>query len=186
MPDNNEGTQGTETGTENQTANNTATTPPEGNDPVDWQAVAERNAHFMRENEKKLNAARKELDDIRAANMTDAEKAIAEATSAGEKAGYSKAAEKLVKTEMKAAAALAGVEIPTGLDRIVKFDSLLNSDGEPDEEAIKTLVSSFKPSNGNRTAFAQGLGIGQTGGGEAVIDYSPQAIADRVFKRTSY
>lgn len=150
---------------------------------TDWEKEAEKYKHFMRENEKQKNAALAELDKLKQSQMTDAERAIEEAKAAGRKEGTTASVTRLVKAEIKAAAATAGVEFPKELEKHLTFTNFADADGEPDEIAIQALVASLKPSN----EYAQGLGLGRTGGNaEPTVDYSPQAIADRVFKKNPY
>jgi hypothetical protein len=166
----------------------TAVTPPVETPPVtpepvkDWEKEAEKWQHFSRKNEDEKKALQKQIDELKKAQMTDAEKAIEEAKSAGRKEGVSKVTTRLVKAELKAAAATAGVEIPKELEKLMKLEALADDDGEPDEEAIKALVASFKP-----TQFAQNVGLGpQAGPAETQVDYSPAAIAKRVAKNSPF
>ena len=138
-----------------------------------WKALS-------RKNEEAKNAALGELDQLKTASMTDAERAMEEAKQTVRKATLAEVGTRLAKAELTSQAAKAQVQIPEGLDSYLKYESLLNADGEPDAEAIKALVSTFQPSN--QFASPQALGIGHQSGGSTAVDYSPEAIAKRVFQ----
>lgn len=131
----------------------------------DWKAEAEKWQALARKNEEraKSNAtAAKELERVRAAAMTEQEKAVAEAEARGKTAALAGSGERLARAELRAAAATAGVDKAT-LDGFLEYANLqrfVGDDGEPDTKAIAAAVQKLgggKPADfdgGARTTAA--------------------------------
>ncbi|MFD7162711.1 hypothetical protein [Streptomyces violascens] len=67
---------------------------------------------------------------------------------------------RLAKAEVKAAAAVAGVDVPKALLNAIRHDAFVNTSGEIDSTAISSFVSGLGPA---RASFSQQVGIGMTG-----------------------
>jgi hypothetical protein len=111
----------------------------------DWKAEAEKWQALARKNEEraKSNAtAVKELEKVRAAAMTDQEKAVAEAERRGAETAATKAGSRLVRAEFRAAAS-GRVEKETLAAYLEDVDltKFLAEDGEPDLKAIEARIS---------------------------------------------
>lgn len=140
----NEGTEGTEgTGAEGS-----------GTEPTDWQAEAEKWKAHARKHEERAKvgaAATKELERLKAATMSETEKAVAEAEQRGATAAAAKVGARLARAELKAAA--AGRIDPATLDGFLEFADLarfVGEDGEPDAKAIEAAINKLgggKPAN---------------------------------------
>ncbi len=92
----------------------------------------------------KLRAAEKELEALRTANLSETEKAIAEATSKARNDALAEVGTRLVRAEFRAQAA-GRVD---GLDELLddlNLAKFLTEDGEPDVKAIEKAVSRFAP-----------------------------------------
>lgn len=113
-------------------------------DVKDWKAEAEKWQGLARKNEEraKSNAtAAKELEKVRAAAMTEQEKAVAEAEQRGAQSANTKAGPRLVRAEFRAAA--AGSVEPDALNAYledVDLTKFLGDDGEPDLKAIEARI----------------------------------------------
>lgn len=111
----------------------------------DWQAEAEKWQTLARKNEEraKSNAtAAKELEKVRAAAMTETEKAVAEAKAAGLTEAQKATAPRLVRAELRAAAAEAGLarDALAGFLEYADLSKFVGDDGEPDGKAIEAAV----------------------------------------------
>lgn len=97
---------------------------------------AERAAR--KEAEKAHKALQRELEQVRTANLTEAEKAIAEAEKRGEANALGRVGLRLVDAELRLAA--AGRTLTT--DALLTFDrqKFLNDDGDVDREALTKWV----------------------------------------------
>jgi len=148
----------------NPPADNDNTNPPVndqgGGDDKDWKAEAEKWKGFSRKHEDAVKKLREEVENLKNASMSDAEKALADARKEGESSGLKKAIERVVKAELKAAAAEKGVKLPD-LDAL-NLAKFADDDGEVDSDAVEKFISTLSPVNN----FASGkdLGIGKTGG----------------------
>lgn len=111
---------------------------------TDWKAEAEKwQAHARKQEERaKSNAtAAKELEKVRAASMTEQEKAVATAKAEAMAEANRAAAPRLVRAEFRAAAA---GQIDKGtLDAYledVDLSKFVTADGEPDSKAIEARI----------------------------------------------
>ena len=111
---------------------------------TDWKAEAEKWQALARKNEDRAKAnatAAKELEKVRAASMSEAEKAAAEAEQRGRSAALAEGATRLARAEFRAAA--AGRVDKDTLDAYledVDLKKFVREDGEPDEKAIEARV----------------------------------------------
>ncbi len=111
-------------------------------DPRITKANAEA-AKYRRE----LREAQRELEKTRAASMTEQEKLVAEARQAGATEALKASGGRLVKAELRAAAAESGVP-KTALDGFLEYADLsrfVGDDGEPDGKAIEAAVKKLAP-----------------------------------------
>ena len=103
-------------------------------------------------------AAEKELAALRKASMTEQEKAIAEAKTAAATEANKATAPRLVRAELRAAAAEAGLP-KQALDGFLKYADLsrfVNDAGEPDDKAIAAAVKDLGGTTNGRADFDGG------------------------------
>lgn len=133
--------------------------PAEGS--LEWyKAEADKWKGLSRKHEDRSKDLLKENGDLKTASMSDAEKALEDARKEGETVGTKRSTERLVKAELKAAAAEKGVSLPD-LDHL-NLAKFADEDGEPDEKAIEKFVDSL--GSGSRFPSGGDLGIGRQGG----------------------
>jgi cell wall-associated NlpC family hydrolase len=136
-------------------------------DVKDWKAEAEKWQTLARKNEERAKGnaqAAKELERVRAAAMTETEKAVAEAKTAGAAEAARAAAPRLVKAELRAAAADAGLpkEALAGFLEYADLSRFVADDGEVDDKAISAAIKKLgggKPADfdgGARTTAPKG------------------------------
>ncbi|MFJ4093450.1 hypothetical protein ACIPYS_17870 [Kitasatospora sp. NPDC089913] len=154
----------------------TPTTPPE-TPPADQAVEAEKWKALSRQNEQRWKTASKELEDLKAANMTDQEKALADARAEGRQSALSEVGISLVQAEIRAQAATAGVIVSTDYLDLGRF---LADDGQADAEKVKGYIDSLpKPSTEPTFPELQGAGYHRgTGGGITSMD--PSELADLI------
>lgn len=134
---------------------------PGGGDDKDWKVEAEKWTALSRKHEDAEKKLRKEVEALKNASMSDAEKAIENARKEGESSTLKRVTERLVKAELKAIAAQKGVTLPDV--EALNLGKFATDDGDPDEAAIEKFVDSL---GGGKNTFpdGKGLGIGQSGG----------------------
>lgn len=138
-----------------------ATTETTETDVKDWKAEAEKWQALARKNEDraKSNAnAAKELEKVRAAAMTEQERAVAEAETRGRTAAVAEAGRRLARAELRAAAADLHIDKST-LDGFLEYADLsrfVRDDGEPDDKAIQAAVKRLGGSAGRAADFDGG------------------------------
>lgn len=125
-----------------------------------WKAQAEEWKGYSRKHEDGKKAALTELDKIKASQMTDSEKAIAEAKASARSEALSEVRGQLGESALKTAAATSGVQIPEALGALVDASKFVNDDGTPNVELINSVVSSFAPNTPPPPAFSQAVGVG--------------------------
>jgi hypothetical protein len=113
---------------------------PETGQPEDAESKGEKTvplADLVKERKERQRLA-KELEQVRTANLSEAEKAIAEAEKRGEASALSRVGSRLVDAELRLAA--AGRTLTT--DALLTFDraKFLNDDGDVDREGLTTWV----------------------------------------------
>ena len=132
----------------------------------DWEAEAKKWQALARKNEERAKGnaqAAKELEKVRAAAMTEQEKAVAEAKTAAATEAARAAAPRLVRAELRAAAADAGLprESLAGFLEYADLSRFVGDDGEVDEKAIGAAIKKLgggKPADfdgGARTPAAK-------------------------------
>lgn len=91
---------------------------------------------------KELRAAQNELEKVRKASMTENEKAIAEAATAARVEAAKAAAPRLVKAELRAAAAEVGLsrEALSGFLEYADLSRFVTEDGEVDDKAVTAAI----------------------------------------------
>jgi len=131
-------------------------------DPGKKALEAERAAR--KEAEKARKALERELEQIRTANLTESEKAVAEAEKRGRIAAMTEFGQRLVRSDFVAAAARRNPDYDAAsvLDDL-NLARFLTEDGEPDGDAIAKAVERLVPtSNGPKFGNAD---QGPRGGG---------------------
>ncbi|MFF1908629.1 hypothetical protein [Kitasatospora sp. NPDC058218] len=145
--------------------------------PADPAAEAEKWKALSRQNEQRWKTASKELDDLKAANMTDQEKALADARAEGRQSALSEVGTSLVQAEIRAQAAAAGVTVPTEYLDLGRF---LADDGKADADKVKGLIESMpKPFTEPKFPDLQGGGY-HRGNGSTVTSMDPNELADLI------
>lgn len=140
------------------TATETAPSTPDtaDTDAIDWKAEAEKHKALARKHEDRAKAnaaAAKELEQVRAASMSDIEKAVAQAKAEGKTEGLAAAATKVVAAEFKAAAAgrLDAPALATLLDGL-NLVAFVDESGEVDAEKVQSFVDGIAPATPEPTA----------------------------------
>lgn len=134
-----------------------------------WKALSKKN-------EDNFKAASKERDDLKASQMTDAEKAIEQAKQEARQATLSEVGTELVTAEMAIQAATAGVTLPPA--EYLNVAKFLGEDGRPNKDAVKTFVESL-PKAKEEFPNLQGAGK-QTGGAPEITTMDPNELADLI------
>lgn len=174
-----------ETGTD--TTTETGTTEAETTDQTetDWKAEAEKWKSQSRKNEDRAkdNAKKaKDLDELHKASMTDAEKAIADAEARGRSAALVESGSKIVAAEVRAAAAGRNLDVDALLEGLdpARF---LDSEGEPDADAISKWVDRIAPAQAEEVEAPGPLGAGiDLGQGTRTTDSNMALNGDPLFK----
>lgn len=133
-------------------------------------ALADAGKRALQEERRARKAAETELAKLRAAAMTEQEKAIAEAKTAALAEANKAASPRLVRAELRAAAAEAGVP-KDALDGFLEYADLgrfLGDDGEPDSKAIASAVKRLGGNGSGRADFDGG----SRGGAARPLDMS--------------
>lgn len=135
--------------------------PATGDDPAaevaKWKELARKH-----EDRAKANAgAQKELDALKAASMSDLEKAVAQAKADGINEGLATSAQKVVAAEFKAAAAgrLDAAALSTLLDGL-NLVAFIDAAGDVDSEKVQSFVDGIAPAAAPADPFAA-LDLGQ-------------------------
>jgi hypothetical protein len=118
-----------------------------------WKSLSRKH-----EGQAKSNAsAAKELEDLKAAQMTDTDKAVAEAEARGRQAATVETGQRLVAAEIKAA--LTGiVPDPAAIIEDLNLAKYVTDTGDVDEAAIKTLAEKYGSLAGKPPAADLGQG----------------------------
>lgn len=119
--------------------------------------LAEAGKRALAEERRARKAAETELAKLRKASMTEQERAVAEAKAAGATEAAKASAPRLIKAELRAAAAEAGLpkDALEGFLEYADLSKFAGDDGEPDGKAIAAAVKRLGGSNG-RTNFDGG------------------------------
>ncbi|MFF3398250.1 hypothetical protein ACFYW6_07025 [Streptomyces sp. NPDC002659] len=146
-------------------------------DTTDWKAEARKWETRAKENKGAVD----ELATLRAANMSEQEKAVSAAEKAGRTAALAEAAPQIAQARLEAAAARAGVDL-TPLAEWIDLKKFVGEDGTVDDKAIKAAVEKFSklaPKGAGRSGGDLGGGSG-SGDQHASID---KQIAEATAKR---
>ncbi|MEU1353877.1 hypothetical protein ABZ410_08225 [Streptomyces cinnamoneus] len=109
----------------------------------------------------RYQALSEELETVRATNSVETEAAVEAARQEGRTSAMAEITHQLVHAELRAHAAVAGVELPA--QDFLRLDAFVGEGGGPDSARISDFVSSL-PATARMPAFAQGLGLGRQGG----------------------
>lgn len=109
-------------------------TPVQGEE-TDWKAEARKWEKRAKEN----GGAVSELETLRAANLTEQEKAVKAAEKNGRTAAAAEYGKKLAAAQFDAAVARAGIDLGEASD-LIDTRRFVSDDGEVDTDAIKTAV----------------------------------------------
>lgn len=137
-----------------------APTPPEGGGEPDWKAEARK----WEDRAKANKTAQDELAALKAASMSDQEKAVAEAEQKGRTAAAADYGLKLAGAEFRAAVAAAGIDLGDAAEYI-DISRFVADDGEVNVTAIKSAVTKFSklaPKGPGRSGADLGGGSGDT------------------------
>lgn len=126
----------------------------EGKSPEQVKAELDKWKHFSRQNEDKFKEVNSELEKIRQANLSDAERAIEEAKAAGRAEAESQFEAERLQLKLAKAAADAGV--PDEVLNLVDPSKLVVN-GEVQTELLSSLAQPQKP---QFTKSASELGLG--------------------------
>jgi hypothetical protein len=115
-------------------------------DAKDWKAEAEKWANLARKHEERAKGnatAAKELEKVRAAAMSETEKAVAAARAEGLTEAQKATAPRLVRAELRAAAAEAGLgkDALAGFLEYADLSKFVTDDGEVDDKAISAAMT---------------------------------------------
>lgn len=156
------------------------TDPPDtGDAEKDWKAEADKWKALARKHEgqAKSNAgAAKELDELKASQMNEVEKAVKEAEDRGRKTALSESGQRVAAAEIKAA--LKGIVTdPASIVEDLNLARYVTDDGEVDGEAIDALKAKFEglapPPKGGKPGSADGGARGKgSGNGEGPAQLS--------------
>lgn len=117
----------------------TTTAPPEPD--KDWKAEADKWKALARKHENANSQALKELDSIRTAQMSDSEKAIAEAEKRGREATMKELGAQIAEAKIRAAATGKVADVDALLE-LVDVSKFVTADGV-DDSAIAATVDRF-------------------------------------------
>ncbi|MER5213696.1 hypothetical protein ABT063_24770 [Streptomyces sp. NPDC002838] len=139
-----------------------ASTPPAGGAEPDWKAEARKWEQRAKDNKGAVD----ELEKLKAAQMTEQEKAVAAAEKQGRTAALSEAAPQIAQARLEAAAARAGVDL-SEFAEYLDVGKFIDKDGAVDDKAIKAAVDKFAklapPKGPGRSGGDLGGGSGDQG-----------------------
>lgn len=122
------------------TVSNTETTPSPDPD-KDWKAEAEKWKSLSRKHESSANQQAKQLEELRTAQMTETEKAIADAEQRGRESALASMRVEIAETKLRAAATGKVADIEA-LMELVDVNRFVTADGV-DDNAIAAAVEKF-------------------------------------------
>lgn len=141
----------------------TGTEPAEGNDDGSdpkWKSLSRKHETEAAKERRRNAALEKRLAELEKANMSETEKAVANAKTEGEKAAAAKFANRLALAEFKAAAAIKGIDFDE-IEDLINVSGFVDESGEIDSDAIKKRVGQLA----KRFGSAPNGGDGKTSGG---------------------
>lgn len=101
-------------------------------------------------------AAAAELEKVRTANLTEAEKAIEEARASARADTVKEFGRRLARTELNAAAVKRNADFDTAALDYVDLAQFIGDDGEPDTKAISAAVERLVPAPNGTPSFDGG------------------------------
>lgn len=142
---------------------------------TDWKAEARKWEQRAKENKQ----AATELEKKRKAEMTDAERAVAEAEERGRTAAVQEYGKRLATSEIRAAAADAQADL-TGVFDYLDLGRFVDENGEPNEKAIKSFVAGLpvKDDGKPRPPKPDPNQGRQSGGSTSTADQFAAAVSD--------
>lgn len=152
-----------EVSTENGTVEASNSAVDGGGQAIDYKAEYMKWKALSRKNEEAYKKASAELEKLRQASMSEAERAIEQARQEARNATLQEFGARLAEAEIRAAAASAGKKIPDGFSEFINLSKFVGDNGFPDADAISAFVNSL-PSSAPANPFAQNVGIGPQGG----------------------
>ncbi|MCZ4119030.1 hypothetical protein [Streptomyces sp. H39-S7] len=138
------------------------TAPANGPTVESLQADVDKWKAMSRTNEKRYEDASAERDALKAAGLSDSDKALEAAKTEARNAAFSEYGSKLAEAELRAKAATEGVTLPDS--QFINIGQFLGADGTVNTELIGTFVSSL-PQPATTPTYAQGIGLGRQGSG---------------------
>lgn len=144
---------------------------------TDWKAEARKWEKLAKGNKD----AATELDKLRTANMSEQEKAVADAEAKGRTAAAEEYGKKLAAAEFRAAVGAAGLKLGKAAD-LIDTTQFLTDKGEVDSDAIKkavTELTKLAPAGPARSGgeFPGGAGAGTPITEDQLKSMSPEQIA---------
>lgn len=159
-------------------------------DATDWKAEAEKWKAAARKHEERAKAnakATQELEKLKAAQMSEAERAVAEAEQRGRQAAMADVAHKLAAAEIRAA--LTGiVPDPGQIVEDLNLAKYVTDTGDVDSDAVASLRSKFEGLAGSTKpgAASGGRGDGGPRGSSTQPSQLTQADLERMFREGRY
>lgn len=141
--------------------------PATGGDGTDWQAEAKKWEKRAKENFPAVG----ELEKLKAANMSEQEKAVTAAEKAGRTAALAEATPQIAQARLEAHAARVGVDL-SEFAEFIDLKKFVGEDGQVDDKAIKAAVTKFAklaPAGAGRSGGDMGGG-GGSGDQNASLD----------------
>lgn len=154
-------------------------TPPPSSDPVsavESGSELEKWRALSRENEKRWKTASRELEELRQEQMTDQEKAVAQARADARREAISELATSLTEAEIRAQAASAGVTVKT---EYLDLDRFLGEDGRPDTELVAQFVAGHTPAS-VQPEFPRLMGAGYHRGNGGTTSMDPDELVNLI------
>lgn len=147
-------------------------------DPV--KEVLRKERENTRNAEKRAKAAERERDELRTAQMSETERAIAEAEAKGRESALSEVGRDLAVATFRAEAAGKIANVDNIVD-LIDVSSLVGEDGRPDKDAISAAVEKFAALAPARPGFGP-VDAGARGG-EKPAKYTRSQLKDPKFFR---
>jgi hypothetical protein len=166
--------------------------PDKGDEEPDWKAQAEKYKALARKHEGRAKAnskAVKELEDLKASQLSEQEKAVKAAREEGYTEGRSKGDQRLIRAEVIAAAAGKAAD-PGDVYALLSANGVLagievNDDGEVDSETITNAVATLLAEKKHLVALPQprdpdfGRKTPEAGTGKSMNDLIKQKLRNR-------
>ncbi|MBB5123257.1 hypothetical protein GO002_33035 [Streptomyces eurocidicus] len=126
----------------------------------------------------RFEAASQELEQFRQSQMTDQEKALAQARADGRRETLSELSPSLAEAEIRAQAAVAGVTVQT---EALDLNHFLGEDGRPDTDRIARFVAKGDTVSAAPLRLPQLMGAGYHRGGRGgTASMDPDELVDHI------